>query len=43
MDELDVSAGCCCELFQVPEVDGDDLVPILGQDYDGGVDHVGRP
>ncbi len=42
MDQLDVSATDRGEELEVSSVRCDDVVPVVGQDNDSRVDHVGQ-
>lgn len=42
MDDLDVSARCCCEMFEVFCIHRHDLVPIVGEQYECRIDHIGK-
>jgi hypothetical protein len=41
--DLDVAAAGRGQRLDVPHIGGEDLVVVLGQEHQGGVDHVGSP
>ncbi len=42
MDELDMATGGRCELLEILEVDGHDLIPIRCEQHDSSVDDIGQ-